>query len=117
MADKKDFVWNGKAGWWYQPGIAGEQGARVYFWNNHQGEILPLLQNELEGGWKPITEVGPAGFKLRNYEVTEHSFGFMNVVLWFITLGISFIFDLFSGFGAYKVTRYEVIEFRVALTK
>ncbi|HTX92276.1 MAG TPA: hypothetical protein VMC09_13785 [Anaerolineales bacterium] len=117
MADRKDFVWNGPDGWWYQPGLEGELGARVYFWNNFQGKILPLLQNELDDGWKPITEIGPSGFKLRDYEVTKHTFGVMNVVLWFITLGISFIFDLLSGFGAYKVRRYEVVEFRATLTR
>ena len=72
MREKKDFVWNGKAGWWYQPGLDGEQGARDYFWNNTQAEILPLLQNELEDGWQPVTEIGRAGFNLRQYEVTQH---------------------------------------------
>ncbi len=117
MPESKYFVWKGKVDWWYQPGFEGEQGARVYFWNNHQAEILPLLQNELNNSWRPVTEIGPAGFNLRSYEVTKHNFGVMNVVLWFITLGITFLLDLISGFGAYRVTRYEVIEFKVFLTK
>jgi hypothetical protein len=102
---------------WYQPGLGGEQSARQYFWNNNQARLLTELQSCLNQGWRPITEVGPSAFVLGSYEVTEHTFGFMNVVLWFLTLGISFIFDLLSGFGAYKMTRYYPTEFRVNLMR
>jgi hypothetical protein len=119
MSETKDFVWRWSPGerGWYQPGFSGEQGARLYFWNNSQVNLLPALQKDINEGWTPVTEVGPAAFNLRSFEVTEHTFGFINVVLWFVTFGISFLFDLFSGFGAYKVTRYEPVEFRVVMAK
>jgi hypothetical protein len=119
MSEKKDFVWKwapGERGW-YQPGIDGEFGARMYFWNNYQGAVLRELQKEFEEGWKPITEVGPAAFLLNSYEVTGHDIGVVDVLMWFATLGLTFLLSLATGFHAYKVTRYEPVEFRVGLVR
>jgi hypothetical protein len=117
MGESKSFIWLGEEGSWYQPGLAGENGARVYFWNQYQMSILTLLQKDLDEGWIPVTEIGPAGFIVKSYEVVKSNISFFDVVLWFVTFFIYFLIQLISGGLTYKVTRYEVKEFRVLLRR
>jgi hypothetical protein len=96
--ETKDFVryWD-KGAFVYSPGLMGnEQDARVYFWNNSQEDLLKYLREEINNGWKPITEVGPASIKVRTFD--KLTFGQM------IT-------------GVPARTWYEAEEFRVVLMK
>jgi hypothetical protein len=118
--ETKDFVriWPEGNRWSYSPGAAGtEMTARMYIWNNTQADLLKGLQEEINEGWKPITEVGPSAFKLRSYTVTEHDVSFLEVVFWFLTFGLTFLFSLLTGFGASKRIWYEATEFSVAMMK
>jgi hypothetical protein len=36
------------------------------YWQNLQAEILPKIQNWLDEGWEPISEVGLSGFKIED---------------------------------------------------
>jgi len=99
--ETKNFVWNG-AGHRHSPGlIAGEQDARLYFWNRFREDILEKLQAEIDSGWEPITEIGPVAFKLNSWSETPKR-GFWQ-----------YVFPIVM----YPRTWYEVIDFRVMLVK
>ena len=38
--------------------------AQLHWWQNLQRDILPQMQNWLDDGWQPVSEVGPGGFKV-----------------------------------------------------
>jgi hypothetical protein len=117
--ETKDFVqtWQSDAAW-FSPGFGNsEYDARLYFWNYYQGTLLRELQKEINEGWKPITEVGPAAFKLRSYSKTESSVGAVDVLFWFLTFGLVFLIQLLAGSLTTKRLYYEPTEFRVALMK
>ena len=63
----KCFFWEwekGKGGRYPLGPGRNEQLAQMFFWNNAQIHILPALQKELDQGWQPVSEVGPAGLHL-----------------------------------------------------
>ena len=102
----KDFVYPFKKGeTWYLNGTEGE--SRIWFWNNYQSRILPELHTWLDQGWEPVTEVGPAGFRVRWYNKFR--------ITWLallLTFGLSLIFDFANP------DRYcEPLEFRVAMRR
>lgn len=112
-----DFVYRFRPGeTWCHVGEGGytAAGARVTFWQNYQSHILPLLQQRLDQGWEPITEVGPGGISLRQYTTLRWSVGGW---IWFlfitiITMGLGLIM-LFFGLSPYV----EPVEFRVKLRR
>jgi hypothetical protein len=96
--ETKDFVriWN-PGDFKYSPGLGGnENDARVYFWNNSQEYLLKDIREEINNGWKPITEIGPSSFKLR----TSTSGHFTQLMT-----------------GVPARVWYEVVEFRIVLMK
>ncbi|MBI5666824.1 MAG: hypothetical protein HZC41_02355 [Chloroflexi bacterium] len=115
---RKDFVRTyGIGEMWLEGGLVTEYEARVYFWNSTQVRLLKELQNEIEDGWKPITEVGPAAFKVRYERKAKRGLSFIDVLAWFLTFGLVFLYQLLTGFKQYEVNHYEAMEFRVGLSK
>lgn len=55
----------GKGGKYYTGGGHTEVQARHYFWGGQQKWINPEIQEYLDNGWEPITEIGPNGFTFR----------------------------------------------------
>jgi len=56
---------------WVNAEYYPEPSARMYYWQNIQGHIMPQLQLLLDEGWQPITEIGPACIQLRYYRSLE----------------------------------------------
>jgi len=99
----KDFVYKYPPGWsWCL--LSGFDsytipGAQRSFWNSSQAAILVALQKEINQGWKPITEVGPAAIKIRTYKSMRYDFfGWIVIFLVIIaSMGIALIFLPFLG--------------------
>lgn len=116
----KDFVYTWKSGnrRWYSPGFGeGEYTARSYFWDYYQYKLLTELQAEYDDGWKPITEIGPSAFVLRQYKKRELYIQVMDVILWIVSLGLMFLLEALTGQLTRTRIYYEATEFRVALRK
>ncbi len=65
------FTWDWKVneGGRFPLGIGqNEQMIRLNNWGRHQSNILPALQEWLDNGWEPITEVGPMAYVYRRYK-------------------------------------------------
>ena len=90
-------------------------GARLYFWENCQHEILAELQKWLDQGWEPVGEVGPAAIKLRQFERKHKNYDFSDVLFWILTFGFVWL----MGLGSWTYTRQycEPIEFRVQMRR
>ena len=113
----EDFVYIFKRGEsWCKVGSGGytSAGARIEFWQNYQGFILPRFQQRIDAGWEPITNVGPGGISLREYTALRWSAGgwvwFFIVTIFTMGLGV---FMLFFGLSRYV----EPVEFRVKLRR
>jgi RNA polymerase subunit RPABC4/transcription elongation factor Spt4 len=65
----RDFLlqWErGKGGEYYLDEKNNINSIRLQVWNETQSWILPQIQEWLDKGWQPVTEVGPAGFSFRS---------------------------------------------------
>ena len=69
--------------------LTAEVQARADFWNQIQGWILPLIQERIDQGWHPITEIGPACLKLRSFSKREGKF--MRVLFAVPTAGLTLL--------------------------
>ena len=56
-----------------------EYHAGLFFWSGHQRELLLRLQEWLDAGWEPITEVGPSAFVFTR-RVRHTLFSFTGIV-------------------------------------
>lgn len=110
----KDFVYTWQPGEvWYRPGFSGPSAARQYFWDEYQNKLLVDLQNELDQGWEPITQVGPSAIKMRSYEKNAEP-DLSDVLFWIATVGLGLLYQLLNPT---KILYYEPTEFRVALRR
>jgi hypothetical protein len=98
-----------------------EAGARKEFWDSYQAKILAELRTDLDNGWEPISEVGPAGISLKTSRELPPDLSFMGcmfyILLWAIggmaTFGLGFIIIPFMMMSYYA----RPVEFRVNLRK
>jgi len=93
-----------------------ESQARDHFWRNIADRVsteLNTLENE---GWQPVEPVGPQALKLRRSQSIEFSVNPADVMLWFMTLGIAFILQLFMNTPRRHVS-YKPVEFRIKLAR
>ena len=123
--DYKDFVWD-----WPKTnilrariGVAGARDnfvtldqAQRMFWQDYQRDILTALQLEIDQGWQPISEVGPASIEVYEYKVSKSKVGLIDVVLWIMTFGVMFLLQLLSGFN-YTETWCEPSDIRVKMRR
>jgi hypothetical protein len=110
----RDFTitWNqGEAGW-----VAAdhypEPAARLYYWQNIQSSVMPQLQQLLDEGWQPVTEIGPACIQLRHYKSLEGANWTWSIIGALFTWGLSLLFMLFSG-----TWKFQMIGFHVQLRR
>lgn len=95
----KDFVYSlsNRSSWCKVNSNGGytDSEAKSYFWNTFQSEILPELQKELDSGWEPITEVGPAAVSLHVKKEYFFDWGcmgwFIYVIGGLVSFGVGFI--------------------------
>lgn len=105
-------------GYWFRPGTFGtETDARLYFWEQEQQDIWLKLHAEAQQGWRPISEVGPAAFKLRSYTKTRSTVTALDVVFWILTFFLLFLFQLLAGHLWTNDLYYAPVEFSVILAK
>ena len=116
QSEQKEFTYDlsHKKAWCKLGGRYTEAGVRYEFWNDYQNEILPELQDELDNGWTPITEIGPAGIKITTKKERFFDWDVEDWLMYFgygiVTFGILFFFP-----GSVWIARPS--EFRVTLRR
>ena len=58
----------GRGGSYQLDGNQTEMRARLEWWASHQKTFNPRLQEYLDQGWEPITEMGPNAYNLRHHK-------------------------------------------------
>lgn len=110
----KDFVFKFPQGNWVYIGSSGGYtipGAKRYYWEQIQQDILPQLQKWTDQGWKPITEIGPGAITLKQYKTWRPSFLGVIMALFFVigTYGLGLFILPFMVGDWYA----DPVEFRV----
>jgi len=95
----KDFVYEwapGQRGWVNIDSNFGGHtsvGARLEIWSWCQGVILPAIQEWIDDGWEPMTEVGPASIATRQYSrLNGVAYAIFSVVTMGVGLLLPFLF-------------------------
>lgn len=63
-----------------------ENTIRLKVWNNSQSWILPKIQELLDNGWQPVTQVGPPAFSFRYREERLHDNPYLEVEEFKVTM-------------------------------
>jgi hypothetical protein len=116
QSNQKEFVYDlsNEDVWIRFAHYSTESSAKITFWNDFQQEILVSLQDEIDDGWTPITEIGPAGIRISlKKELFFH--WTCSEWVWYVgfglmTFGIGFFFP-----NADRVAR--PVEFRATLRR
>lgn len=81
--DNKDFVleWKqGTGGKYYVNEQNSHNTNRLQVWSDTQSWILPKIQEWLDDGWQPVTEIGPSAISFRS---TTGAIGYIFAVITF----------------------------------
>jgi hypothetical protein len=89
-----------------------EPAARLYYWQNIQSTIMPQLQQLLDEGWQPLTEVGTACIQLRHYKSLEGVSIAWYIVGAFFTWGLSLLGLFFAS-----TWKFQMIGFHLQLRR
>ena len=112
----QDFVWEWPSTQaWRLNAFYPEFQHRLERWQSKQDIIRAELQKWLDKGWQPIGEIGPASIKLHCFARTESDVTGTKVFGWIITLGLFFVFDLFTGSLWETYTYCRPTEFRLQM--
>lgn len=88
-----------------------------FFWHTYQSQILNEIQKWYDDGWEPMEEPGVQGFKLNWVEVTSHGIDPSDILLWFLTLGVALLMQLWIGELPRRYVTYEPIEYRLQMRR
>lgn len=92
------------------------QQAREYFWEIRQDAILQELNNWQADGWESLDQIGPDALRLQRTEYIKSTPDFSDILLWIMTFGVAFIFQLFTGITRRYVS-YRPVELVIRLRR
>jgi hypothetical protein len=101
----KDITLNWPSGvtGWVRADAYPEPAARLYYWQNIQSEMMPVLQELYDQGWQPVTEVGPSCIQLRYYRSLQGLSWFWTGLMVISTSGIGLLFLPFMRSWKYQM--------------
>lgn len=118
----KDFTlsWPAGARWWVAIGqntpYPSETHARHFLWDRLQSQALPAIQQEIDEGWEPVTEIGPAALELRHFR--RWTFGwFGKVIFWVLLLSVVLALLALVWIAVFVDSAVEVVGVRIQMRR